>query len=50
MIRTYNEIKEQKKQSFGNKKEEKNQNGEKNEKSIKHKKNSFVVSGNFLLI
>ena len=49
MNRTFNEMKEQNKHSFGVKKDEKNDKMDKYDKNNKiSKKNSFVVSGIFL--
>jgi hypothetical protein len=46
MNRTYNDLKENKKQILGTKKDERNDKLEKNEKVLKtSKKNTFVVSG-----
>ena len=50
MNKTYNEMKENKKQILGIKKDEKNEKFEKNEKNFKSKKNTFTVSGRLKLI
>jgi mitogen-activated protein kinase 1/3 len=49
MNKNYNEMKENKKQTLGIKKEDKCEKLEKIEKSIKSKKNSFVVSGKLII-